>query len=282
MKIKKLLIVIITLLITVSLVYINAFYININTLKVREETIRSEKISQNLQGLTIAFVSDLHYSKRISENIMNELVEKINMFDVDVILFGGDLFEYEIDDLSYDIQNELIDYLKQLNAPYGKYAVLGNHDLYDTGIKEIVERVLYESEFEIITNKSVMIRKNSNEYINLVGIDSLLNGNPDIEAAYSQIRNNAYTIALCHTPDTFESIPYEKTDLMLSGHSHGGQIYMPFINSLFRPIGAKNYFKGKYTQDDTILDITNGIGTTKKDIRLFADAEIVIYKFMSN
>lgn len=282
MKIKKLLIVIITLLITVSLVYINAFHININTIKVREETIRSEKISPNLQGLTVAFISDLHYSKRVSENIMDELIEKINMFDADVILFGGDLFEDEINDLSYDKQNELIDYLRKLRAPYGKYAVLGNHDQYDTNIKETVERVLYEAEFEIITNKSVMIRKNSNEYINLVGIDSLLNGNPDIETAYGQIRNNAYTIALCHTPDIFESIPYEKTDLVLSGHSHGGQIYIPFINSFFRPIGAKNYFRGKYTQNDTILDITNGIGTTKKDIRLFADAEIVIYKFMNN
>lgn len=282
MKIRKLLIGIIIAAIVITLTCINAFYININTLTIREETVRSDKISQNLNGLTIAFISDLHYSERINQNIMQQLVDKINMFDVDVVLFGGDLLEDGIDDLPSSDQEELISYLRQVNAPYGKYAVLGNHDLYDDDIKDIVERILYEAEFEIITNKSVMIRKNSNDYINLVGIDSLLNGSPDINSAYNQIRNSAYTIALCHTPDIFEDIPYDKTDLVLSGHSHGGQIYIPLLNSFLRPVGAQHYFKGKYAEGNTTLDITNGIGTTKKDIRLFADAEIVIYKFMNN
>lgn len=282
MKFRKLLVVILVLLITVALTYVNAIFININTVTVREEKITSDKIDENISGLTVVFMADLHYSKRIEDNVIEEMVDKINMFDPDVILFGGDLFEDEVEDITVSEIETLIDHLKDLNAPYGKYAVLGNHDLYCGEIREIVERVLYDAEFEIITNESIMIRKDSNSYINLVGIDSMLNGYPDIETAYSQIRNNTYTIALCHTPDIFDEIPHDKTDLLLSGHSHGGQIYLPFVNTLMRPYGAEKYFKGKYTIENTSLDITNGIGTTKKDIRLFADAEIAVYRFMNH
>ena len=69
---------------------------------------------------------------------------------------------------------------------------------------------------------------------------------------------------------------------MLSGHSLGGQVYIPLINLFYRPEGAINYYHGKYNNGNTILDITNGIGTINKNIRLFADAEIVTYKLKSN
>ena len=68
-------------------------------------------------------------------------------------------------------------------------------------------------------------------------------------------------------------------DYMVAGHSHGGQLYIPLIGAIYIPQYAYNYNHGKYVIDSKTLDITNGVGTTRKDIRLFADQEIVIYRF---
>lgn len=283
MKFKKILLILIVFILFISLTYFNAFYINPTTITVREEVIYNDKIKEDLNGLTILFFSDLHYGTSINETNIDKLIQKINSFDADIILFGGDLIDhFSLNPLNEDETNFLVQNLKDINGKYGKFAVYGNHDIDSPIVKDNVYNILKQSDFEVLENESVMVRKGGDSFIHIVGIDSLLLGNPDISSAYSMIKDNSYTIALCHTPDIFNDINDDKTDLMLSGHSHGGQIYFPFVNNLYRPIGTQIYFKGKYNRENTTLDITNGVGTTKKDIRLFADAEIVVYKFKSN
>ena len=284
MKHKKIIIaVVVTVVLAMCLAFYNMVFINPKRVTVREEVITSSKLPQSFDDFMVVFFSDLHYTTSITKEELSAIVATINSFDPDVILFGGDLVDhYSRNLLDENEESELTSLLKEMKANYGKYAVLGNHDLDSEIIIENVKRILTNADFSVLRNSAVKVRNGGQGYINIVGIDSLMLGEPDVETAYKDVTNENYTIALCHTPDIFDTIPTAKTDLLLAGHSHGGQIYIPFITNYFLPDGAHNYYRGQYYKDATMLDVTNGVGTTKNDLRLFADAEIVVYKFKVN
>lgn len=279
MKIKKWFFIGGTILVACTLLIYNVLYVNIKTITVREKEIVSSKIDDNLDGLVVVFFSDLHYGTAIKDKEVQKLKDLINSFDPDVVLFGGDL----VDDsdayvFAQDEKDAFVKNLKDIKAKYGKFAVYGNHDLGSESIKNEATNILASADFEILTNASTKVYRGES-YINIVGIDSLVLGSPDIQKAYSDVDHGNFTISLCHTPDIFDDI--NDTDLLLAGHSHGGQIYLPLVDAFYRPKGATNYFKGEYYRDDMKLDITNGVGTTYFDARFLSDSEIVVYKLVS-
>lgn len=269
MKNKKYLVIcIIAAVIVIALLLINALVINPHQLKVREERIKTTE--SNLEGFLIAYFSDLHYGKNFKEKDLDVLVNKINDIKPDILVFGGDLLS--------NIESKDLGYLKEglvaLNGKYGKFAVLGDEDF----INDETINILKDCDFTILDNKNEKIYVNGS-FINIVGIDPIVNGSPNIEIAYEGVNHNYYTIVVSHCPDIANSLQFDKTNLILSGHTLGGPVYIPLINYFYRPSGAKTYFKGKYNIKGANLDISNGVGTKNKDIRLFADAEIVLYKF---
>ncbi len=279
MKFKKWFIIASITIVTLALLIYNVFYINIKTITATTKTYTNDKVNDDLDGLTVVFFSDLHYGTAIKENEVTKLTDLINSFDPDIVLFGGDLID---DSDSYTFaQNEKETFtqsLTDIKARFGKYAVLGNHDLGSSAIKETATSILNASDFEILDNRSTKIRIGSS-YIDIVGIESLILGDPDIEKAYSGTSDSNFTISLCHTPDVFDDI--SDTDIMFAGHSHGGQVYLPLLENLYRPNGAKKYFKGEYHKDEMLLDVSNGVGTTLYDARFLADSEIVVYRLAS-
>ena len=271
MKKKRLLLwgsIIVVLIIALTIV--NALLINPHTLKIREEKIVINEKDKNLDNLLIAYFSDMHYGHNYLEDDLNNLIQKLNDFKPDIIIFGGDLIQ--------DASKDEIDYLKQelslLSCRYGKYAVLGDEDFINSEISDL----LIESDFTILNNENISLYINET-YLNIVGIEPLVNGNPNIDVAYDGIKENYYTLAVSHCPDILDQIKGTNTNLLLAGHSLGGPIYFPLINHLYRKNGCKNYFHGKYKADNLSLDITNGLGTINKNARLNADAELVLYKF---
>lgn len=270
--------IIISILLTIAIILIfvyNMLVTNTSVITVREETIKSSKIDSNIDGLIVAYFADLHYGTYVNSDDLNDIVTKLNDIKPDIIIFGGDLIDKSIDGNS---QSALTSALRSLNAKYGKYAVLGDKDHY---LSEQVSSILNESEFRILTNTNQRIYIN-NSFIEIVGVDSSVMGSPDVTSAYEGSNEAYYTFVVSHCPDIFDSLDLNKTDYVLSAHSLGGQVYIPLINLFYRPSGALNYYHGKYTSNGKMLDITNGVGTYENDIRLFADAEIVIYKLKSN
>ena len=271
MKHKKFFLAFLTALIIIAAIFLNMTYINTTKTKMRKEVLKSAKFSDAQKGYTIVFFSDLHYGTSIKSKQLDDLIRRINLVDADLVLFGGDLFD-DYEKMSAEDVEYLKNALNKIEAKSGKFAVLGNHDLKNENVQSAIGSVLMQSEFEIITNTNLTV-----DGLNLVGIDSLKGGQADIEKAYEGVDFKKYTIALCHTPDILDSVK-EGTDLLLSGHSHGGQINLPLISDYLTPEGAKNYIHGKYQKGTTLLDITNGVGTTILPFRLFADSEFVVYK----
>lgn len=278
-KTKKIVIIIVSFLLIIGVAAYNATQTNVNNISLREETIESNKINDSFDGFIVAYFSDLHYGNFTGDNQLNKLVEMINSSGVDLVLFGGDLIDhYSSRGISSENREKLINKLNEINAPYGKFAVLGNHDIDAENSRNDISEILSQGGFSIITNTNVKIYNNKKDYINLIGIDSLSVGHPNIDEAYKGIKENDFNLVITHAPDIFNDLYLIKTDYVLSAHSHGGQIYLPLINVLYRPYGCKEYFKGKYNKDGVTLDITNGIGATKYNARLFSDSELVLYK----
>lgn len=257
---------------------VHATLIAPQSISVRHEEIISDKIPTQMNGIKILFFSDVHYNQFVDQERFLTVVEAINNQRPDIVLFGGDLFDHPANNIpSSEIQEQLIALLKEIEAPLGKFAVLGNHDLESESVKEMVTSVLVESDFEIIINTALRLRNKGGGSIVLAGLDSELLGNPDIDHTFSTIQSTDFTLVLCHTPDTILDCPTSLIDLYLAGHGHGGQVYIPFLGAYYKAEHAEEYYRGRHQIDNAILDVSNGTGTTKMDIRFLADAEIVLY-----
>ena len=244
----------------------------------RHETLASEYINGNIEDLKVLFFSDLEYGEFVDNERLTSLVKIINDNNPDVVLFGGDLVGEKVI-LNETQKNELLTELKKIKAPLGKFAVLGDNDASLENIKSDVESILLNSDFEVLHNTHKTIRNNSSDAINIIGLDNIINGDKNYENAFSNISSSSYTLVFAHTPDTALQIDELKTNYFISGHSHGGQINFLFY-SYYTPEGSSEFSKGKKNiNDNYIVDVSNGVGTTKKDFRIASSAEVVLFTF---
>lgn len=248
-------------------------YVSVNSLMIMNQKIESEKITKDLNNLKIAFISDIHFNHFMNSDRLMNMIEKINANKPDIILLGGDLFDdpslFNVDD---EARKQLIHCLKALHANEGKFAVLGEED-HDENVSSFIEDLLFQADFELLNNEHIQLTKNGDSFINLIGIDSIVKGNPDIEKSFEDVNTKSFTIVLSHAPDIIKDLPKSGIDLVLTGHSHGGQISLPFIGSLTKIKGASTYTKGDYLINQTRIIVSNGLGTTGQDIRIFSDPQ---------
>lgn len=271
-KVKNIVIIVIACLALIGICVYDAIYVNPYQLKIRTETIRSEKISSNLDGLTIAYFSDIYFDDGLDRTYFDKVIKTVNDLNADVVIFGGDLTAHFLND---EDTAYVANSLKTINAKLGKYYVLGE---YDYEYKDIVNNIMSSGNFKLLDNSFKRIYKN-NDYFYLVGLDS---SNLDT-SCLSGIDQTHFSMVVAHYPDTFDRLKDSSFDYMLAGHSLGGPVYLPLINFFNRPLGAQKYFKGKSSSNNKKLDITNGSGLReKKSARFLADAEVVLYKLESS
>lgn len=256
--------------------YFNVTVINPKDITIRRETIVSDQIPASLNGIQIVFFSDVHYGKFVDHVRFEKIIETINSQTPDVVLFGGDLFEMTVIP-SEENQNFIRDGLSQISAPLGKFAVLGEWDQKNDEMKNTVEKVLYQGNFEVLNNQSLRLRNKNSGSIVLTGLSG-----ESPSSVFTNIQNTDFVIAFTHNPETLYECPTEHLDLFLAGHTHGGQMVLPFFGSLLKMNQNAQYINGTYQIDNTLLDITNGVGTTEYDYRFFSDAEVVVYTLNSS
>lgn len=259
--------------------YYDAFNVAPKRLSTRFETVTDSSIPESFDNVQILFISDIDYNLFMDYDRFSNIVNKINELNPDIVIFLGDLFAHpSINVPSDEIQAEVTNLLKSIKAPLGKFAVYGEQDLESVVTKQLFDDIMANADFEVLDNESIQLYNKSGTFINLVGLDCPISGELDIDSAFNDVYRDTYTITICHTPDVIDSIPNDYVNLMLSGHSLGGQIYIPLIGRIIKMPYAEKYYRGQYNVNNTLLDVTNGVGTIKYDARLFSDPEIVLYQ----
>lgn len=281
--IKKTVKIIVILFIVGTIFFSYETYIATQKIEVREYRLENNKIPKSFDGLKIIQISDLHYGSTMFEENLKTIIKLSNERKPDIVIFTGDLINKEYK-LSKEEQENITKQLSSIKTTLGKYAIEGDED------NDTTNTILYQSEFSILKNNYELIYNKSNEPFLLIGLSSLLKNNQDIETGYAYFKTETYnkdiyTITLAHEPDSTTEIleNYPSTDLIISGHSHNGDIRIPFINyPILRKKGAYKYNKDKYEINNTKIFISGGLGTNNSTgIRMFTRPSINFYRLSS-
>ena len=239
---------------------------------VKEYGITSSKLPDSFDGLKVVHISDIHYGTIINQKRLENIVNEINKIKPDIIVFTGDLYDESIN-MTDTLQSEVINTLNKLEVTIGKYAVSGNHDYSDT----IFEDLITKSGFTYLSNESKIIYNNGPTPIEIVGYPESRKDNPD----YTISLTDYYKIALIHEPDELDNIKDKGFDLVLSGHSHGGQVRLTIIGKIITPPGSKKYYDEYYNVNDTKMYVSYGLGTSLLRLRLFDHPSFNLYRIYS-
>lgn len=223
--------------------------------------------------LRVVQFSDTHLDDNYTIRDLEKLVRIINHQNPDIIVFTGDLID-SVQDGQYP--EDALKTLKKLDAGLIKVAVFGNHDYGLEGYK-YYQDMMEGAGFRVLVNESVILNAGGEMMINIVGLDDALLGNPDYKKVSSLITKKYYDILVMHEPDEISHFEQDTYELALAGHSHGGQIRIPFIGEVNTPPLAKKYVKGMYEiTEEKKLYVSSGIGTTVIPVRLMNIPEIAV------
>ncbi len=268
---------IIFLLITLTIIY--ARYGGTSGLITKEYKIESSLIGEDFDGLKVVHFSDLHYLRVTNNDKLKEIVDEINLIKPDIVFFTGDLIDKDFTLTDKD-KDDLINGLSSIKAKYGKYAVLGNHD-YVKNI-EIFKDIYSNSNFNLLQNSYDIIYSSNNDKLFIGGVDNYSYNEADINKVMEYFNDNSdisYKIILVHEPDYIDNILTNyNVNLVLAGHSHNGQINIPYIKNFFLPYGSRKYYENYYKVNDTDLYISSGIGESSVNFRLFNKPSINFYR----
>ena len=221
-----------------------------------------------LDGLRIAFLSDVHAGNYFGEDDWLAVCERVAREAPDLVCLGGDLinlFEHETHLLRKG--------LALLEPPLGRFAVPGNHEYHAAGEPRLWRAVLEDCGVEVLWNRGCRVARGGAS-LWLCGVDDLRRGRPDLPRALEGAGMGEPTVLLSHNPDLFIDAARAGVDLQLSGHTHGGQIllggYTPLRHSRF------GFWAGHYRREAAQLYVGRGVGTTAIPVRLGAPAEIAI------
>ncbi|MDQ0162206.1 metallophosphoesterase [Aeribacillus alveayuensis] len=257
--------------------YSYAKYIEPRRLAISKQTVEHEQIPASFHEVTIVQFSDTHLSDFFTIEQFKNVIDTINSLKPHMIVFTGDLID---EPNRYSHINEIIPLLKKLNAPLGKFAIYGNHDHGGYGTN-IYRNILELSNFHLLRNETKKITLMDGSYIYIAGIDDLMLGRPNWNGTLQNMEENAFSILLVHEPDAVNRTQQFSINLQLSGHSHGGQIKLPFIGALYTPPYAEQYYEGLYQVGKTTLYVNRGLGTTRVPYRFLSVPEITLFTLKS-
>lgn len=261
--------------------YVYANRIEPSLLDINHLQIKNALIPKSFDGIKIVQFSDTHLGFQYNLRQFKKLINKINALKPDVIIFSGDLMD---EPNKFMEINHLVPLLQQLKAPLGKYCIYGNHDHGGYG-SNIYRNIMETSDFKVLLNQSKSIKLKDGSRIYLVGIDDAMLGRPDMDLALKHVPIDSFKIVLSHAPDLADAISQYPVHWQLSGHSHGGQVKLPFFGALIKPPFARKYTEGLYRigdqQTPLTLYVNRGIGTTRLPFRFMAKPEVSLFTLHS-
>ncbi len=255
-----------------------------NDPKVVRLEVSVKRLPEAFNGLTIVQLSDFHYGELCAIPI-RKAVEIVKKLEPDMVVLTGDFITVPIWSHFLHDKTQAANgaepctrMLRELKPSMGMFAVLGNHDVNSDGrwITEIIE----SNGIPVLRNRSIPIEKGSARFW-LAGVDDVLEGKPDLDLTLRTVPPSESVILLAHEPDFADQAARYPIDLQLSGHSHGGQIWLPLIGAPWLPPLGKEYPRGLRKIGNLTLYTNIGLGTIRLPIRLNCPPEITFMTLRS-
>ena len=232
-------------------------------------------------GFTIAQLSDFHYDDYFSIVPIRAAIEMVNQLHADLVVLTGDFITVPVlADYLHNTKRAIMtaepcaNLLSALRARLGTVAVLGNHDA-NAGGPPIIE-ILQSHGIPVLCNRSIPIERGGARFW-LSGVDDVLDGNPDLDLTLRGIPQGEAVVVLVHEPDFAKQVARYPVDLQLSGHSHGGQVWIPGIGAPWLPALSRKYPRGLYRIGALTLYTNIGLGTIHVPIRLNCPPEVTLF-----
>ncbi|MBL1209558.1 metallophosphoesterase [Geminocystis sp. GBBB08] len=311
----------ISLSITLAIFSILAFFIYIyqiepQWIEFKNIELNLPNLSQEFDGWKIVQVSDIHLSQWMTKKRLENIVNLINKQTPDIVVLTGDFFSHNrtyshrIDRTPISYINKNLSFVKriirktglyksdfeerslkkdkqtltktlsQLKPRYQSFSVLGNHD-YGTDVN-LVEQGLKDANIINLKNDVYTIKQN-NENLNIVGIDDVMFRKDNLNLILEKLPKTGVNILLVHEPDfATKSADTDRFEVQLSGHSHGGQVSIPFLGTPFLPPYGEIYVDGLYKVKNMIQYTNRGVGMAYPYIRFNCRPEITIFTLHHN
>ncbi len=226
--------------------------------------VHMRNLAPSLSGLRIAFLSDLHRGPHIDPSHIARAARMAQEAAPDLVLLGGDFVSQ-----SAAYAESCARELARLQAPLGVYACLGNHDYWTD--PDAVTEALQRAGIRVLRNAGLEVA----DRLWVAAVDDVWEGRPSLEAALRGMPTDALAVLLAHEPDYADTVAADgRIALMLSGHTHGGQVCLPLFGSPILPYLGQRYPAGLYTLGAMTLYVTRGVGLVAPPVRLNCRPEV--------
>ena len=248
-----------------------ARFIEPSRYEVSETDVFLRDLPERFEGFRITQLTDVHHSRMVGIDEVRRTVDLANLTKPDLIALTGDYTT------SYRRYIEpCAEALGALNAPEGVWAVLGNHDHYTD--RELTTRALENNRIAVLNNANTTLRRGS-DVLQLSGIDDWSWAGTNWPRALYGLDQKRPTVLLSHQPRVLDLAESEKVGLIISGHTHGGQIDLPLIGPPARFATAElKYAQGLFRRGDTQLYVSRGTGVIGLPLRLGVRPEIAVLR----
>jgi hypothetical protein len=233
--------------------------------EVNQQQFIHPEVPEEFQDLKIVFLADIHFDFFIDQAKLAEIVALINQQEPDLVLIGGDYVNNK-----WEQNKPCFEELSKIKATYGIFGVIGNHDMLPA------LKIMEKNNLQILNNQGVWLERNG-QRIKITGVEDTFKGRPDYNLVIQDVKKEDFVIMLSHSPDYAPEVKTDRIDLILSGHTHGGQVtffglFAPFTNSKYWQKFNQGFTQIEHTQVFT----TTGVGTTFLPLRFFQPPEIVV------
>jgi predicted MPP superfamily phosphohydrolase len=232
-------------------------------LEVNDHQLPIANLGAAFDGFRIVQISDLHCGRKLPDDYLREVVAAAQSSRPDAIVVTGDFVHK-----GFRYVEKAAESLVDLAAPHGVYAVLGNHDhsiRNALGIRRhrhlsrtIVDALVVRG-IRVLDNESVTLQR-GDDRLHVAGVDDLWSRRCDLDQALSGLDQETPRVVLAHNPRTIERLEGRRCDVMLSGHTHGGQVDLPKLGRVALSRRAKQYAAGLYRHENTHLYVNKGVG----------------------
>lgn len=246
-------------------------------LATRQDAYAFSDLPPAFDGLRVAFLADIHWGPRFSDQRMQDLVARVNALMPDVIVLGGDYA---------DDSNGAVEFFRRrpaFSAPLGVYAIPGNHDrVMPESNRRLLAEAMRGAGVTPLFNAVFPVERNG-QFLYIAGVDDYSTGHPDIGGVAGSLYKEDFVLLLSHDPDSLPAIHRATdargqtgwADLILCGHTHAGQVnFGPYSPMLRRVVHNTQYRYGAFYENGSRILVTSGVGTTVLPLRLMARPEI--------